>query len=105
MRHSKENEEKQKKVEEEKLKKELQMLSHIFEEADKDGGGTVTLDEFLSLVDHEEVRQMFQLLGLPVSRKSLATRLFEVLDPEDHGAIGAHSFVDRVFALKGEGQA
>merc|ERR1719478_1420951 len=47
---------------------------------------------------------MFDMLEIPVFRKNLAQRLFEVLDAEGNGHISFDEFKERTFLLKAEGR-
>ena len=86
------NEEKQK-AKEIQQRKDLVLLKDLFEQADRDGGGSVSLEEFLHICKREDVRQMFKDLDLPVSRERLAMRLFEVLDANMLGEIEIEEFL------------
>merc|ERR1719333_998123 len=52
----------------------------------------------------EDVQQMFEVLELPVSRRNLARRLFEVLDVEGSGHLEIDTFMERTLRLKAEGR-
>lgn len=101
---SKENEEKVKRQKEARQRNEIKILCGIFEEADKDGGGTVDAEEFATLCKRKDVQKIFEDLELPVSRQRLAMRLFEVLDGEGHGEMKIHDFLEATTRLKNEGR-
>jgi len=98
------NEEKLQKERLEKQKMELELLGELFEEADLDGSGKVSLDEFLDACERDDVQALFADVGMPVSRRRLATRLFEVLDADSRGEMDVKTFVSRCFDLKADGK-
>mmetsp|Transcript_44320 Transcript_44320/g.79717 ORF Transcript_44320/g.79717 Transcript_44320/m.79717 type:complete len:167 (-) Transcript_44320:7-507(-) len=98
------NEEKIAKQKEERQKLELQLLGEIFEQADEDGSGKVSLSEFLEITNRNDVQALFEELELSVSRQRLAMRLFEVLDGQMTGAIDIQEFLAAALRLKREGK-
>lgn len=91
--------------EEERRLLELEMLRDIFSKTDDDNNGFVTLDEFEDICQRPDVQALFAELGLPVSRKRLATRFFHVIDFESKGEIDVDVFVERTGFLMREGKS
>jgi len=79
----------------ERQRLELGMMRDLFNLSDKNCDGMVSLDEFLESTRRKEVQSVFEVLGFQVSRKRLASRLFEVLDVELQGNMGIDSILDR----------
>lgn len=104
LQHANENEQKleQKKVA--KQQAELQVLQGVFQQADLDNSGMVSLEEFLTVCERIDVQEMFEILELPVSRPRLAQRLFDVLDGNSSGEIKIDEFVEAMQRLKAEGR-
>jgi len=86
-------------------KMELAWLGAIFKEADVDGSGEVSLEEWLAISEREDVQSLFDHLELPITRKTLATRMFEVLDSDQDGRLSIGDFLERTFSLKQEGKS
>eukprot|EP00930_Biecheleria_cincta_P041355 TRINITY_DN28343_c0_g1_i1.p1 TRINITY_DN28343_c0_g1~~TRINITY_DN28343_c0_g1_i1.p1 ORF type:complete len:573 (+),score=89.99 TRINITY_DN28343_c0_g1_i1:127-1845(+) len=102
---SKQNEDRLAKAEDDRRLFELQVLSDLFQHADADGSGAVSKEEFLEVCQQTHVQKLFEDLRMPVSRKNLAMRLYEVLDVDRQGALDSQTFQARATALKKEGKS
>merc|ERR1719473_408244 len=74
---SRNNEEKIKKMQEKERTRVLQHLRDIFLIADKDGNGTLTIEEFEAAIQKPDVMNRLKLIELPMSD---AMELFYILD-------------------------
>jgi len=85
---------------------ELELLRHIFYHADHhgDNDGMVCMSEFLEACDRPDVQEKFASLDLPVSRKRLAQRVWEVLDCDQAGKMTVDQVIERAWQLKKEGK-
>merc|ERR1711874_121257 len=79
----------------------LLKLHDIFKFADLSGDGTISEEEFDSLMESPEMLQYLQLLGLEV-HESVA--LFELLDDGD-GCVTYEEFVAGASRLKGQARS
>lgn len=88
-------------VQEELAKKKayLQSMQDIFEEMDRDGRGTIALDEFESKLQDQRVVAYFSGLKLDVSDAKV---LFHLLDYDRSDEIGIDEFLDGCYKLQGE---
>jgi len=85
----------------EQLFEEQSKLSHlrrIFKDADTDGSGFITMDEFEAHLTNKEVRAHFGALDLNVDE---AWGFFKLLDTDDSGAISIDEFVYGCMRMKG----
>merc|ERR1740121_501202 len=73
-------------------------LKAIFDEADTDGSGAITFDEFERHLSDRRVRAHLASLGLEVDK---AESLFRLLDVDDSNSIGLQEFVVGCVRLKG----
>jgi len=73
-----------------------------FAEADQDGSGTITLDEFQIHLRDERVQAYFKSLELD---PSYAVDLFHLLDLGDTGAVNTEEFVLGCLRLKGHAKS
>lgn len=101
---SRTNEEYMEKMRTARQRLEMELLHDIFSSADSDGSGLVSLKEFQDVCARSDVQALFEELELPVSRKRLATRLFEVLDADSKGEMDVSVFLERTFTLKHDGK-
>lgn len=101
---SEENREKAEQENMEKHRMELQLIRSVLVAADVNGNGTLDEEEFLGICENEHVRKVFSDLGLSVSRKLLATRLFEVIDANREGNVDIDKVLERILQLKTEGK-
>ena len=86
------------------MAKELELLKNILDNADQDGSGSVTKEEFVKICERSDVQNMFKDLDLPVSRERLARRLFEVLDGSSQGDMQIEEMLTATVRLKHEGK-
>mmetsp|Transcript_44319 Transcript_44319/g.79714 ORF Transcript_44319/g.79714 Transcript_44319/m.79714 type:complete len:558 (-) Transcript_44319:17-1690(-) len=98
------NEEKLQKEKELRQKLEIDLLGEIFTQADADDSGKVSQEEFLQICERVDVKELFDDIELPVTRKRMAIRLFEVLDADNLGDLDITSFLERCLQLKTEGK-
>eukprot|EP00746_Dinoflagellata_sp_MGD_P097890 gnl/MRDRNA2_/MRDRNA2_39325_c0_seq2.p1 gnl/MRDRNA2_/MRDRNA2_39325_c0~~gnl/MRDRNA2_/MRDRNA2_39325_c0_seq2.p1 ORF type:complete len:669 (+),score=151.13 gnl/MRDRNA2_/MRDRNA2_39325_c0_seq2:204-2009(+) len=84
-------------------RKELQLVRQVLAAADKEQSGLIALDEWLATCEEEAVQKILANLGLNVSRKRLAHRLYEVVDADRTGAVNLDEMLKRIFQLKTEG--
>merc|ERR1711920_605943 len=76
-------------------------LHMFFEEADKDGSGSLSIDELASIIEIPKVRSWLQVLGLEFHETQ---SLFHLLDDGD-GLITVDEFVRGVGILKGQSRS
>jgi len=70
----------------------------MFHEADTDGSGTVSWDEFTSHIEDDRVKAYFKVLDLHLDQ---AEQLFVLLDPHKTGEVSIDDFVKGCIRLKG----
>lgn len=92
------NEEKSQRNQEKERTRVLHDLRDIFEYADKDKSGTLTIDEFRNALRQPEVERKLKLIDLPVSD---AEELFNVLDGDGSGELSVEEFIGGCIRLKG----
>lgn len=92
------NEERNQRNQEKERARVLHDLREIFEFADKDKSGTLTIDEFRSALRQPEVERKLKLIDLPVSD---AEELFNVLDGDGSGELSVEEFIGGCIRLKG----
>merc|ERR1712232_280190 len=73
-------------------------LQNFFQDADVDGSGQLTLEEFISHVQDQRVRAYLGALGLEVHE---AHGLFCLLDMDDDQAISIEEFIHGCMRLQG----
>lgn len=95
---AKQNQDLQEKRAQKQLRKDLQALKIVFEEADSDGSGTLELEEFEEICKIEDVKRMLQRMEIPMEDPPM---LFEILDEEGSGSITFGSFTQGVLKVKG----
>lgn len=77
-------------------------IRNFFYEADKDGSGTLSWEEFESYLTDEKVQAYFGSLGLDVSQ---ARALFMLLDVDESNSVGIEEFVFGCMRMKGEAKS
>jgi len=86
----------------------LLQVRTIFEKAiganDLDGDGLLQVDEFEEFVDNMQVQAIFRRLGIDLERNH-ARGLFQLLDFDDRGGIGAEDFIVGVDQLHGQARS
>eukprot|EP00746_Dinoflagellata_sp_MGD_P128353 gnl/MRDRNA2_/MRDRNA2_62740_c0_seq2.p1 gnl/MRDRNA2_/MRDRNA2_62740_c0~~gnl/MRDRNA2_/MRDRNA2_62740_c0_seq2.p1 ORF type:complete len:598 (+),score=113.07 gnl/MRDRNA2_/MRDRNA2_62740_c0_seq2:88-1794(+) len=87
-------------------KRELELVRKLLKCADgaSDGDGKVSPAEWMNICEVEAVKQIMEDIGLSVSRKRLAQRLYDVVDPECTQDIELDTMLERIFQLKTEGR-
>merc|ERR1719473_1708931 len=99
---SRNNEEKIKKMQEKERTRVLQHLREIFLIADKDGSGTLTIDEFEQAIQKPDVMNRLKLIELPMSD---AMELFYILDHDGSGELSVDEFIGGCMRLKGSAKS
>jgi len=92
------NEERSQRNQEKERTRVLHDLREIFEFADKDKSGALTIDEFRSALRQPEVERKLKVIDLPVSD---AEELFNVLDGDGSGELSVEEFIGGCIRLKG----
>lgn len=77
-------------------------IRNFFFEADKDGSGTLSWEEFENYLQDEKVQAYFGTLGLDVSQ---ARALFLLLDTDESNSVGIEEFVWGCMKLKGDAKS
>lgn len=77
----------------------IQDLRKLFMEADADGTGCLSLQEFLDYLQDEHVQSYLRALDIHISE---ATSLFHLLDIDDSGALSVDEFIAGFLRFKGE---
>lgn len=83
--------------------KQLPMLKNFFREADADGSGFITLDEFLGTLSRTAHIREFENFNLNAYSKRTAVQLFEVLDRDHKGEIPVDDLINRIQDLLEDG--
>jgi hypothetical protein len=83
-------------------RKYIEDMRSIFEGADTDGSGTLTMEEFEKHLVDERVKAFFATLDLPVSQ---VVQLFTLLDADGTDEICIGEFVTGCLRLKGDAKA
>merc|ERR1719473_2555744 len=99
---SRNNEEKIKKMQEKERTRVLQHLRDIFLIADKDGNGTLTIEEFEAAIQKPDVMNRLKLIELPMSD---AMELFYILDHDGSGELSVDEFIGGCMRLKGSAKS
>jgi len=81
---------------------QARVLKLIFEDMDTDRSGTITLGEFKTALESDEVQMLFAALGLDVSD---AIGLFQILDADGDDALEIEEFVVGCEGIKGAATA
>jgi len=92
------NEERYQRTRERERTRVLNHLREIFEYADKDGNGSLTVDEFRIAIRQPEVERKLKLIDLPVAD---AEELFSILDCDNSGELSVDEFIGGCIRLKG----
>merc|ERR1712032_1073255 len=69
---------------------------------DKDGSGDVSSNEFMKMLDDENMRVYLNSLGIQASE---AQGLFDLLDCDDSGSVSIDEFITGCLRLKGEARS
>eukprot|EP00400_MALV-I_sp_L67-5_P000020 gene20-395_t len=96
------NEEKIRKQQDRESARVLNHLRDIFEMADEDGSGTLTIEEFHEALRNPDVVNKLKLIDLPVSD---AEELFMVLDHDGSGELSVDEFIGGCVRLKGNAKS
>lgn len=90
------------KEETEARKMHTKIMKRLFQEADSDGNGLVTWEEFSSLLGHPNVRAYFRSIGLDIAE---ARSFFNLLDFDGSGEINRDEFVVGFTQLRGSAKS
>jgi Ca2+-binding EF-hand superfamily protein len=74
-------------------------VKRFFRDADKDGSGTLSWEEFCKYLNDDKVKAYFQSLDLEISQ---AHMLFTLLDTDEDDEVGIDEFIDGCLSLKGQ---
>lgn len=77
----------------------LAKARQFFQEADMDGNGRLSWDEFEHYMQNEKVKAFFQALDLDVTQ---AHTVFELLDSDESNEVTVDDFIDGCMRLKGQ---
>jgi len=77
-------------------------LKGVFMDADSDGSGTLSWEEFKDYLQHPKVKAYFQSFGLKVSEAHI---LFQLLDRDGSNKISVDEFLEGCWRLKGEARS
>jgi len=73
-------------------------VTEFFKEADSDGSGSLSWDEFQSHMEKPHVKAYFQALDMDVSQ---AHNLFEMLDADSSNSVNVDEFIEGCVRLRG----
>lgn len=77
-------------------------LREIFDFADKDHNGSLSVEEFRSAIRQPEVERKLKLIELPVAD---AEELFAILDHDGSGELSVDEFIGGCVRLKGQAKS
>lgn len=80
----------------------FQQLRDIFEEADADGSGTLTLQEVVEATLKPEIYSKLKLIGFPVDNPS---EVFELLDFDETGELAIEEFITGCNRMRGQAKS
>jgi len=81
-----------------KMEEYMRNVRQFFQEADIDGSGSLSWEEFETHISNHRVRAYFQALELDVSQAHL---LFEMLDVDGGNSVSIDEFIDGCVRLRG----
>jgi hypothetical protein len=84
------------------LKDYAESIKAFFMQADSDGSGQVSWEEFKDHLQDNRVKAYFQTLDLDIRR---AHTLFKLLDRNDSGGVGIEEFIDGCLRLRGQAKS
>ena len=99
---AKQNQQRFQRTQERERTRVLNHLREIFEYADKDGNGSLTVEEFRSAIRQPEVERKLKLIELPVAD---AEELFKILDHDGSGELSVDEFIGGCIRLKGNAKS
>merc|ERR1712048_805167 len=76
----------------------IQHITQFFRESDTDHSGTVTEEEFQSVLENDEARARFQTLGVTAQE---ATGLIRLLDVDNTGEVDLQEFITGCLRISG----
>merc|ERR1719359_78838 len=90
------------KKDQEETQKALQKILTVFVEADTDGNGSLTKEEFLGAIESPNVVKLLHEVGIDIRQ---AENLFDILDYDESGVLEAQEFIEGVMATRGDAKA
>jgi len=81
-----------------KMEEYMHKVTMFFREADQDGSGSLSWEEFQEHMDKPHVKAYFQALELDVSQ---AHHLFVMLDADESNSVGIDEFIEGCVRLRG----
>jgi len=94
----KQNEEQKKKQQEANTTKVVANLRKILQEADEDGSGSLSLEEFQDALADPEINQQLRLIDFPVDDPQ---EIFMLLDTESDGELATEEFLQGCMRMRG----
>lgn len=80
-----------------RLRRDLEMLRKVFEEADSDLNGGVDLQEFMAILRRQDVQKALKALQIPVHEPEA---VFELMDVEHRGLLSVEDFVNSAMQMR-----
>jgi hypothetical protein len=77
-------------------------IKTFFKQADADGSGQLSWEEFRTHLENDRVKAYFQTLDLDIRK---AHTLFSLLDSNDSGEVGIEEFLDGCLRLRGQAKS
>lgn len=96
------NEEKVKKMQEKQMNSVLGKLREVLEQADEDGSGSLTQEEFAEALTNPEIANQLRLIDFPVDDPD---EIFMLLDVEQDGELTTDEFIEGCMRVKGSAKS
>merc|ERR1712194_238367 len=77
-------------------------IKAFFKQADTDGSGQLSWEEFRGHLQDDRMKAYFQTLDLDIRK---AHTLFKLLDQNENGEVGIEEFLDGCLRLKGQAKS
>merc|ERR1711904_461778 len=74
----------------------------VFTEADIDGNGELTKEEFMGAIECPSVQKLLHEVGIDIRQ---AENLFDILDYDESGVLEAQEFIEGVMMTRGDAKA
>eukprot|EP00746_Dinoflagellata_sp_MGD_P011869 gnl/MRDRNA2_/MRDRNA2_125074_c0_seq1.p1 gnl/MRDRNA2_/MRDRNA2_125074_c0~~gnl/MRDRNA2_/MRDRNA2_125074_c0_seq1.p1 ORF type:complete len:642 (-),score=132.12 gnl/MRDRNA2_/MRDRNA2_125074_c0_seq1:89-2014(-) len=84
------------------LKDRTSSLAEVFYQADVDGSGTLTQEEFADAIQNKNIQRVLANMDLDVSELST---LFEQIDLDGNGSLSIHEFIQGTMQMRGPARA
>lgn len=82
--------------------KALDKMMTVFTEADIDGNGELTKEEFMGAIECPSVQKLLHEVGIDIRQ---AENLFDILDYDESGVLEAQEFIEGVMMTRGDAKA